>query len=95
MDDEGEARLKATFCDNYPRLAALKRKYDPAEPLPGQSQYLTGDVARRSSTPRKLLFRAYWILKARLTWTSCERRKCPCRPHLGFPDRDEMPVAPA
>lgn len=28
MDDEGEARLKATFGDN-PRLAALKRKYDP------------------------------------------------------------------
>jgi FAD/FMN-containing dehydrogenase len=30
MDDEGEARLKATFGDNYPRLATLKKKYDPA-----------------------------------------------------------------
>jgi FAD/FMN-containing dehydrogenase len=30
MDDEGEARLKATFGDNYQRLAALKKKYDPA-----------------------------------------------------------------
>jgi FAD/FMN-containing dehydrogenase len=30
MDDEGEARLKATFGDNYLRLAALKKKYDPA-----------------------------------------------------------------
>jgi FAD/FMN-containing dehydrogenase len=30
MDDEGEARLKATYGANYPRLVELKRKYDPA-----------------------------------------------------------------
>jgi hypothetical protein len=29
MDDEGEARVKATYGDNYKRLAALKKKYDP------------------------------------------------------------------
>ncbi|HUH77084.1 MAG TPA: FAD-binding oxidoreductase [Devosia sp.] len=29
MDDEGEARLRATYGDNYPRLAALKQKFDP------------------------------------------------------------------
>jgi FAD/FMN-containing dehydrogenase len=29
MDDEGEARLRETFGDNYPKLAALKKKFDP------------------------------------------------------------------
>ena len=30
MDDEGDARLKATYGGNYARLAAVKRKYDSA-----------------------------------------------------------------
>ena len=30
MDDEGDARLKATYGDNYARLAGVKKKYDPA-----------------------------------------------------------------
>jgi hypothetical protein len=29
MDDEGEARVKATHGQNYERLAMVKRKYDP------------------------------------------------------------------
>jgi hypothetical protein len=29
MDDEGDARLRATYGDNYDRLVALKGKYDP------------------------------------------------------------------
>ena len=30
MDDEGEARVKAAYGENFDRLAALKKKYDPA-----------------------------------------------------------------
>jgi FAD/FMN-containing dehydrogenase len=30
MDDEGDARLKATYGDNYARLVTVKKKYDPA-----------------------------------------------------------------
>ncbi|MER9957893.1 BBE domain-containing protein [Mesorhizobium australicum] len=29
MEDEGEARLKATFGHNYWRLTQLKKEYDP------------------------------------------------------------------
>jgi hypothetical protein len=30
MDDEGEARIKASFGDNYEKLSVVKKKYDPA-----------------------------------------------------------------
>jgi FAD/FMN-containing dehydrogenase len=29
MDDEGEARVRAAFGDNYRRLAQVKKQYDP------------------------------------------------------------------
>ena len=29
MDDEGEARVKASYGENYQRLATLKQQYDP------------------------------------------------------------------
>ena len=29
MDDEGEARVKASYGDNFDRLVALKQKFDP------------------------------------------------------------------
>jgi FAD/FMN-containing dehydrogenase len=29
MDDEGEARVKASYGDNFERLVALKQKFDP------------------------------------------------------------------
>ena len=30
MEDEGEARIKATYGGNFERLVTLKQKFDPA-----------------------------------------------------------------
>jgi FAD/FMN-containing dehydrogenase len=46
MDNEGQARVRASYRHNYDRLAQIKRKYDPAnlfrrnqniEPAPAKS----------------------------------------------------------
>jgi len=29
MEEEGQERVKASYRDNYERLVAIKRKYDP------------------------------------------------------------------
>jgi hypothetical protein len=42
MDDEGDARLQATYGDNYSRLATVKSKYDPAKSVPGEPEHQLG-----------------------------------------------------
>ena len=57
MDDEGEARLKATFGDNYPRLAGIKKKR-PSQPFSRKPEYpplhLRGQVTRLRITRTRL-----------------------------------------
>ena len=39
MMDEGEDNVKAAYRDNYARLAQVKKKYDPDEPVPGEPEH--------------------------------------------------------
>ena len=47
MMDEGQERVQASFRDNYDRLAAIKSKYDPDEPVPGESEHSSGCCSSR------------------------------------------------
>ncbi len=44
MMDEGEERIQATYGENYDRLATIKKKYDPDEPVPREPEHQAGEV---------------------------------------------------
>jgi len=46
MMDEGEDRIRAAYRANYPRLAAIKAKYDPKF-LPREPEHPPGRIGRR------------------------------------------------
>ena len=53
MDDEGEARVRATYGGNYDRLASLKKQYDPSEPVQGEPEHPPGFLAAGALEKRK------------------------------------------
>jgi hypothetical protein len=42
MMDEGQERVRATYRDNYERLARIKGHYDPREPVPREPEHPAG-----------------------------------------------------
>ena len=42
MMEEGQERVKASFRDNYDRLATIKKKYDPNKLLPREPEHSPG-----------------------------------------------------
>ena len=55
MMDEGQERVRASYRDNYDRLARIKADYDPDNLLPRQPEHRAGRVGRRWSDERQPL----------------------------------------
>ena len=58
MMDEGQERVRASYGDNYERLARIKAKYDPGNLLPGQPEHRAGGVDPRGARGRSADHRA-------------------------------------
>ena len=52
MDDEGEARVRAAYGDNYERLAVAEEKIRPDQPVPGESEHPAGALSQ-APRPRR------------------------------------------
>ena len=48
MMEEGDERVRATYRDNYERLAEIKAELRPRQPLPGQPEHRTGAAQGRA-----------------------------------------------
>ena len=47
MMDEGQERVRASYRDNYARLARIKADLRPGQPLPGQPEHRARGLGRR------------------------------------------------
>ena len=48
MMDEGQERVRASYRDNYDRLARIKADVRPGQPVPGEPEHRAGRLARQA-----------------------------------------------